>query len=177
MMGGINADVYSREPRPGQYVLDVKFTSLVPERIETLVVCASGPSAERIPHVLHAASRVREILGISQGSGLLDLFSSGVLPQLDEHDALYGLAKLMEYVRDNLAEGSLFKLGKFEVDSSMRQKLLTVDDLLKPYRADGKGCVVGHQAEFAAQYDAGPVSSVVRASLERVCLDAKKRSA
>lgn len=174
-MGGINADVYSREPRPGQYVLDVKLSSPGPERTETLVVCASGPSAERIPHVLHTASRVREILGIGKGSGLLDLFSSKVLPQLDEHDALYGLAKLMEYVRDNLAEGSLFRIGKSDVDSSMRQKLLTVDDLLKSYRVDGKGCVIGHQAELAAQYNAGPASSAVRASLERVCLNAKKR--
>ena len=174
MMGGISADVYSREPRPGQYVLDVKFTSLGPERTETLLVCASGPCSERISHVLHTASRVREILGLSQSSGLLDLFSSNNLPRLDEHDALYGLAKLMEYTRDNLAQGSLFKIGKFDVDSSMRLKLLTVDDLLKPYRVDGKGCVIGHQAELAAQYHAGPVSSTVLASLERVCIDAKR---
>ena len=175
MMGGINADVYSREPRPGQYVLDVKFTSLGPERTETLVACASGPCAERIPHVLHTASRVREVLGLSHGTGLLDIFSSNGLPQLDEHDSLYGLAKLMEYVRDSLVEGSLLKVGKSDVDSSMRQKLLTVDDLLKPYRVDGKGLVIGHQAELSAEYNSGPVSSVVRASLERVCIDANRK--
>jgi hypothetical protein len=174
MMGGISADVYSREPRPGQYVLDVKLSSLGSERAETLVVCASSASAERIPHVLHAAARVRDLLGVAQGSGLLDLFSSVPLPKLDDHDALYGLAKLMEYIRDYLVDGSLVQVGGIRVSDSVRQSLLTVDDLLKPYRADCKGLVIGHQAELAAQYHAGPVSIVERSSLEKVCLDARR---
>ena len=169
MAGGVNAEVYCSAPK-GEYVLELKLG----EKIETLVVCASGPGTERIPHVLHIASKVREVLGLKSDSGLLDMFSNDALPRIDEHDALYGLAKLMEYVRDPLVDSSLSRLGKLEIDGEMRVKLLTVDDLLKSYRADGKGLVIGHQADLARQYHSGPVSDAERASLERVCLDAKK---